>query len=80
MAKETTPRLVPLDDKPTRTRRSLYSDLVQEFAAAKNMKYAKVEGAKPAAIVSIKKALAKNGLKDSVSAYTTNGVVILEKK
>jgi hypothetical protein len=80
MAKEATPRLVPLDEKPVRTRRSLYSDLVQEFAAAASMKYARVEGAKPAAIVGIKKALAKHGLKDSIAAYTSNGVVILEKK
>lgn len=75
----TQPRLVKLDSKPERTRRSVYSDLVEQFAADKDMKYAKVEGASSSALGSIKKAIAKLGVKN-VIAYTAGGIVVLEKK
>lgn len=80
MAKDSKPHLVPLDEKPVSIRRSVYSDLVQEFANDPTMKYARVEDAKPAAVVSIKKAIAKYNLSEVIVAYTSNGTVILEKK
>ena len=80
MAKDSKPHLVPLDEKPVSIRRSVYSDLVQEFASDPTMKYAKVEDAKPAAVVSIKRAIVKYNLGDIIAAYTSGGVVILEKK
>ena len=79
MAERKQPRLVKLDAKPERTRRSVYSDLVEQFAADADMKYARVDGASSTALPSIKKAIAKLGVKN-VSAYTANGALILEKK
>lgn len=79
MAERSQPRLVKLDAKPDRTRRSVYSDLVEQFANDSDMKYAKIEGASSTALASVKKAIGKLGVK-GVTAYTANGVVILEKK
>ena len=79
MAERKQPRLVKLDEKPERTRRSVYSDLVEQFAADPDMKYARVDGASSTALPSIKKAIAKLGAEDIV-AYTANGALILEKK
>jgi nitrogenase molybdenum-iron protein alpha/beta subunit len=79
MAERKQPRLVKLDKKPERTRRSVYSDIVEQFAADPSMKYAKVEGAPATALPSLKKAIAKLGAKNVV-AYTANGELILEKK
>lgn len=78
MAERAKPRLVPLDAPPVRTRKSVYKDLVTEFADDPKMKYAKLADVRPTAIVSIKKAIAVLGL-TTVTAYTANGVVILEK-
>jgi hypothetical protein len=74
------PHLVKLEEKPARTRRSVYTDIVQEFNADDAMEFAKVAEAKHTAVVSVKKAIAKLGLSDVISAYTANGEVILEKK
>lgn len=78
MADRVKPRLVPLDAPPQRTRKSLYKDLVTEFADNPQMHYAKLEGVAPTGIVSLKKAISVLGLTDIV-AYTSNGEVILEK-
>jgi hypothetical protein len=79
MAERKQPHLVKLDAKPERTRRSVYSDLVEQFASDPDMKYARVEGATSTALPSVKKAIAKLGSKNIV-AYTANGALILEKK
>jgi N6-adenosine-specific RNA methylase IME4 len=73
------PYLVRLDEQPPRIRRSIYSDVIKDFAAKKNTKYAKVTGMKPTAIVSLKRTILRLGLTD-VTACTVNGEVILERK
>jgi hypothetical protein len=80
VANDNKPHLVRLDEKPTSIRRSVYSDLVQAFANDPTMKYARVQDAKPTAVVAIKKAIARYRLSDVIAAYTSDGTVILEKK
>jgi len=80
MAGKNTPRLVKLNERPVSTRKSIYGDLVQEFAADEDMDFAKVEGAKASALVSVKKAIVKYNLSNTITAYTSNGEVVLEKK
>ena len=72
------PRLVPLDSKPQRTRKSIYKELVTEFAADDKMLYAQLADVRPTAVVSVKKAIIALGLTD-ISAFTSNGMVVLEK-
>lgn len=79
MAERKQPRLVKLDAKPERTRRSVYTDLVEQFANDSGMKWAKLEGAPSTALPSVKKAIAKLGTK-GITTYTANGAIILEKK
>ena len=76
--KRTKPRLVQVDEVPTTVRRSAYVELVDEFASS-GMKTAKVEGAKPSAVVSVRKAVATLGLA-TVSVLTANGEIYLTKK
>lgn len=76
--KSAKPRLVEVPELPKTVRRSVYVDLVGEFAKS-NMKIAKIEDVKPTAAVSIKKAVASLGLKN-VSVATANGEVYLTKK
>lgn len=78
MADKPRPRLVPLDSKPQRTRRSIYKDLVSEFANNDTMIYAQLADVRPTAVVSVKKAILALGLTD-VTAFTSSGHVILEK-
>lgn len=80
MARETQskPRLVPVSEIPRSTRRSIYIELVDEFAKS-DAKNAKIEGIKPSAAVSVKKAV--ESLKVSgVSVLTVNGEIYLSKK
>jgi hypothetical protein len=72
------PRLVAVPEIPKSTRRSIYVDLVDEFAKS-DLQNAKIEGAKVAAAISVKKAIANLGLKN-VSVTTVNGEVYLTKK
>jgi len=72
------PRLVAVDEVPKAVRRSVYVELVEEFARS-DMKAAKLEGAKVSSLVSVKKAIAALGLA-TVSAVTANGEVYLTKK
>lgn len=78
MAERAKPRLIPLDSKPQRTRKSIYKDLVTEFANDPTMTYAQLADVKPTAIVSVKKAILTLGLTD-ITAFTSSGRVILEK-
>jgi hypothetical protein len=78
MAKRVRPRLVAVDEIPNVVRRGVYVELVEEFAAS-GLKTAKIEDAKSSAIVSVKKAIVRLGLKD-VEAVTANGEVYLTKK
>lgn len=78
MADKPRPRLVPLDSKPQRTRKSIYKELVTEFADDDTMLYAQLADVRPTAVVSVKKAILALGLTD-VTAFTSNGHVILEK-
>jgi hypothetical protein len=78
MADKPKPRLVPLDSKPQRTRKSIYKELVSEFANDDTMMYAQLADVRPTAIVSVKKAIATLGLTD-ITAFTSNGTVVLEK-
>ncbi|MGV8084407.1 MAG: hypothetical protein AB2L09_12365 [Coriobacteriia bacterium] len=80
MAREThsKPRLVAVSEVPRSTRRSIYVELVDEFAKG-NAKNAKIEGIKPSAAISVKKAV--DGLKlNGISVSTVNGEVYLTKK
>lgn len=77
MADKPKPRLIPLDSKPQRTRKSVYKDLVTEFSES-DMKYAALADVRPTAVVSVKKAILALGLTD-VSAFTSNGQVVLER-
>ena len=71
------PHLVEVPEVPRASRRSVYTDLVEEFAKSK-MGTAKVEGVKPAAAVSVRKAIAKTGVKN-VKVVTAQGGVYLVK-
>lgn len=70
-------RLVPVSDVPKTIRGGIYVDLVKEFAQS-SMKTARVEGAKSASAVSIRRAVAVLGL-DSISVETAAGDVYLKK-
>ncbi len=72
------PHLVAVAEIPKSTRRSIYVDLVDEFAKG-DLQNAKIEGVKPSAALSVKKAIATLGLK-SVAVVTVNGEVYLTKK
>jgi hypothetical protein len=77
-SKESKPRLVAVPEIPKSTRRSIYVDLVDEFAKG-DLQNAKIEGAKVSAALSVKKAIATLGLKN-VTVVTVNGEVYLTKK
>jgi len=77
-SKEAKPRLVAVPEIPKSTRRSIYVDLVDEFAKS-DLQNAKIEGAKISAALSVKKAIATLGLKN-VTVVTVNGEVYLTKK
>ena len=77
-SKESKPRLVAVPEIPKSTRRSIYVDLVDEFAKS-DQQNAKIEGVKISAALSVKKAIATLGLKN-VSVVTVNGEVYLTKK
>ena len=69
--------LVPVAEIPKTVRRGIYVDLVDEFEKS-DMKTAKVEGARPASAVSIRKAVATLGLAN-ISVRTAGGEVYLTK-
>jgi len=77
-SKESKPHLVAVPEIPTSTRRSVYVDLVDEFAKS-DLQNAKIEGVKLSAALSVKKAIATLGLKN-VTVVTVNGEVYLTKK
>jgi hypothetical protein len=70
-------RLVAVPEIPKSTRRSVYVELVDEFAKGE-LKNAKIEGAKTSAAISVKKAIARLELKN-VTVVTVNGEVYLTK-
>ena len=70
-SKEAKPRLVAVPEIPKSTRRSIYVDLVDEFAKS-DLQNAKIEGVKLSAALSVKKAIATLGLKN-VTVVTVNG-------
>jgi hypothetical protein len=72
------PRLVAVSEIPKSTRRSIYVELVEEFAKC-DLQNAKIESVKVGAAISVKKAIASLGLKN-VAAVTANGEVYLTKK
>ena len=77
-SQQSKPRLVAVPEIPKSTRRSVYVDLVDEFAKG-DLQNAKIEGVKMSAALSIKKAIATLELKN-VSVVTVNGEVYLTKK
>jgi hypothetical protein len=77
-SQQSKPRLVPVSEIPKSTRRSIYVDLVDEFAKSE-LENAKIEGAKVSAALSVKKAIATLGL-NNVAVVTVNGEVYLTKK
>ena len=76
--KDSIPRLVAVPEVPKSTRRSIYVDLVDEFAKS-DLKNARIDGAKASAAISAKKAIATLGL-TNVAVATVNGRVYLTKK
>lgn len=76
--KDSIPRLVAVPEVPKSTRRSIYVDLVDEFAKS-DLKNARIDGAKASAAISAKKAIATLGL-TNVAVATANGQVYLTKK
>ena len=72
------PRLVAVSGIPKSARRSVYVDLVDEFAKS-DLQNAKIEGAKLSAAISVKKAIASLELKN-ITVVTVNGEVYLTKK
>ena len=76
--KDAKPRLVAVPEIPKSTRRSIYVDLVDEFAKG-DLQNAKIEGVKMSAAISVKKAIAGLELKN-VTVVTVNGEVYLTKK
>jgi hypothetical protein len=72
------PRLVEVAELPKAVRRGVYTDLVQEFANSK-MTSAKIDGVKPSAITSAKKAVAALGLKN-IKVVGIRGEVYLTKE
>ena len=77
-SQQSKPRLVAVPEIPKSTRRSIYVDLVDEFAKS-DQQNAKIESVKLSAALSVKKAIATLGLKN-VSVVTVNGEVYLTKK
>lgn len=77
-SRESKPRLVAVSEIPKSTRRSVYVELVDEFAKG-DLQHAKVEGAKASAAISIKKAIASLAL-ENVAVVSVNGQVYLTKK
>jgi len=77
-SKESKPRLVAISEIPKSARRSIYVDLVDEFAKS-DLQNAKIEGVKMSAALSVRKAIATLGLKN-VTVVTVNGEVYLTKK
>lgn len=77
-SKESKPRLVAVTEIPKSTRRSVYVELVDEFANG-DLQNAKIEGVKMSAAISLKKAIASLELKN-VAVVTVNGEVYLTKK
>ncbi len=72
------PRLVAVAEIPKSTRRSIYVDLVDDFAKG-NLQHARIEGVKMSAALSVKKAIATLEL-NNVAVVTVNGEVYLTKK
>ena len=72
------PCLVAVAEIPKSRRRSIYVDLVDEFAKS-DLQNAKIEGVKISAALSVKKAIATLELKN-VTVVTVNGEVYLTKK
>ena len=77
-SKESKPRLVAVTEIPKSTRRSVYVELVDEFASG-DLQNARIEGVKMSAAISLKKAIASLELKN-VAVVTVNGEVYLTKK
>jgi hypothetical protein len=77
-SQQSRPRLVAVPEIPKSTRRSIYVDLVEEFANG-DLQNAKIEGAKLSAAISVKKAIASLALKN-ITVVTVNGEVYLTKK
>ena len=77
-SQQSKPRLVAVPEIPKSTRRSIYVDLVDEFAKG-DLQNAKIEGVKLSAALSVKKAIASLELKN-VTVVTVNGAVYLTKK
>lgn len=75
--RESKPRLVAVSEIPKSTRRSIYVDLVDEFAKG-DLQNARIEGVKLGAAISVRKAIATLGLKN-VAVVTVNGEVYLTK-
>jgi hypothetical protein len=69
---------VAVAEIPKSRRRSIYVDLVDEFAKS-DLQNAKIEGVKISAALSVKKAIATLELKN-VTVVTVNGEVYLTKK
>jgi hypothetical protein len=77
-SQQSKPRLVAVAEIPKSTRRSIYVDLVDEFAKG-NLQHARIEGVKMSAALSVKKAIATLEL-NNVAVVTVNGEVYLTKK
>ena len=77
-SQQSKPRLVAVPEIPKSTRRSIYVDLVDEFAKG-TLQHAKIEGVKMSAALSVKKAIATLEL-NNVAVVTVNGEVYLTKK
>ena len=77
-SQQSKPRLVAVPEIPKSTRRSIYVDLVDEFAKG-NLQHARIEGVKMSAALSVKKAIATLEL-NNVAVVTVNGEVYLTKK
>jgi len=76
-SQQSKPRLVAVSEIPKSTRRSIYVDLVNEFAKA-DFQNAKIEGVKLSAAISVRKAIASLELKN-VAVVTVNGELYLTK-
>lgn len=76
-SRDSKPRLIAVDEIPKSTRRSIYVELVNEFAKG-DLRHARLEGAKVSAVVSIKKAITSLGLKN-ISVVSVNGEVYLTR-
>lgn len=77
-SQQSKPRLVAVPEIPKSMRKSIYVELVDEFAKG-DVQNAKIEGVKIGAAISVKKAIASLELKN-VSVVTVGGEVYLTKK